>query len=159
MSSGNPTLTFASTVSQWVAESQRRMEVVFHEATQDLIEEMQTPVGDGGNMPIDTGFLRASIRVTLDGLVPGTLSRPSDTATYTYNPAVAVLAIVSAQLGDTIYASYTANYARVVHYGSSTRQGRQWITMAAQRWPQIVTAACNRLASASAAKGKANGGQ
>ena len=32
----------------------------------DLLEEANTPVAKGGNMPVDTGTLRASLSVTIN---------------------------------------------------------------------------------------------
>ncbi len=149
----NQTVNFAAQVIAWVKETQDRMDTVFKESCQDLLSEMQTPVAEGGNMPVDTGFLRASVRVNTDGFRPATLTPPSEASKFTYNPAAAVLAILGAEIGDTVFMSYTANYARPVHYGSGDREGRQWVTMAAQRWPQIVAAACGRLQTASTANG------
>ena len=48
------------------------------------------------------------------------------------------LVIVGADLGDTIYLGYTANYGAYVHYGANGHAGRPWVDMVAQRWQQIV---------------------
>lgn len=146
MSAGN--LSFSAQVDEWVRESQQRLTVVFRESVQDLISEIQTPVADGGNLPVDTGFLRASMRLSTEGFLGANLSHPGGKK-YAYTSTAAILVIAGAEIGETLYISYTANYARHVHYGTSTREGRQWITMAAQRWPQIVQAAVGRLRSAS----------
>ena len=45
-----------------------------------------------------------------------------------------MLVIVDADLGDTIYLGYTANYAAYVHYGARVNAPRPWVTMVAQRW-------------------------
>lgn len=131
-------VSFAAQVNDFVRQTQRRMEAVFRESAQRVVSEMQTPVAEGGNMPVDSGFLRASIRITKDAPVPMGLGRPDDSKTYAYNPTAASLVIAGAGLGDTLFASYTANYAGHVHYGREGRPGRQWVTMAAQRWPAIV---------------------
>ena len=49
-----------------------------------------------------------------------------------------LLVINSADLGDTIYLGYTANYAAYVHYGARDNAPRPWVTMVAQRWTAIV---------------------
>lgn len=49
-----------------------------------------------------------------------------------------LLVINSADLGDTIYLGYTANYAAFVHFGAQGRAPRPWVTTVAQRWEMIV---------------------
>lgn len=131
-------VSFAAQVNDFVRQTQARMTAVFRESAQRVVTEMQTPVAEGGNMPVDTGFLRASLRITKDAPLPLIADRPSDAAAYTYNPAAASLVIAGAEVGATLHASYTANYAGFVHYGREGRPGRQWVTLAAQRWPAIV---------------------
>lgn len=49
-----------------------------------------------------------------------------------------LLVINRADLGDTIYLGYTANYAAYVYYGARGNAPRPWVTMVAQRWTAIV---------------------
>lgn len=49
------------------------------------------------------------------------------------------LVIAGADIGDTIYLGYTANYGAYIHYGANGRAGRPWVAMVAQRWQQIVS--------------------
>lgn len=137
--------TFSVSVDDFIRESQERLDAVIKQSTSDLIEEMQTPVAKGGNMPVDTGFLRNSLVVTLgspssavkfnEGGSGGGLSQGYE------------MAIAGFGAGETLYGVYTANYAGFVHYGVGGRQGRMWIDLAAQRWPQIVANNVNRLRS------------
>jgi len=134
---------FSAQVDAWVLKSRKRMLAVFKESTQRVAHEMRIPVGGGGNMPVDTGFLRASLL--------GTINVP--TAVVTYNPgtrpapdtAVAQFALVIAQaeLGDTIYGTFTANYAMIQEYGSAGRTGRGFVRKAAQKWQMIVDEVVN----------------
>lgn len=89
----------------------------------------------GGRLPVDTGFLWHSLVVSLDGM-PTLRDNPSadSTATYTYNPGPINLVIDSAQLGQPIYAGYSAKYAAKVNYG----YGYMFVDMATQQWPQTV---------------------
>lgn len=133
-------LSFSAAVSEWVKKSERRMELVFKESTQRLVSEMQTPVGQGGNMPIDTGFLRNSVQATTEAPVPiNPAARPikppghkSGDVIYPYKEGDVSLTILSARLGQTIYVTYTAAYARV----QESRRG--FVRLAAQRWQKIV---------------------
>jgi hypothetical protein len=97
---------------------------------------MQTPSGAGGNMRVDTGFLRASIRVSLSEMPqidPGS-KPPADAGpgSIPYDENVAVLVIAQAQVGQTIYAGYTASYAPYVE----NRFG--FVRLAAMEWQSIV---------------------
>jgi hypothetical protein len=135
--------TFTADVSAWVRKSKKRMLVVIQQSAQDVIELAQKPVGAGGNMPVDTGYLRASLTTTLN--TPGA-SYPAK-ARFEPNSYSAEVGAAEAQytltinrmkLGDTIYAVYLANYAYFQEYGSQGRTGRAFVRLAAQQWRSIV---------------------
>ena len=99
---------------------------------------MQTPVARGGNLPVDTGFLRASLRVTLgDTLAPAT-AKPDGPGVFTYDPSTVQLTLIASKPADVITAAYGANYARFQEYGARGRPGRRFVALAAQQWPAIV---------------------
>jgi hypothetical protein len=108
------------------------MRAIHREAAERTIEVMQTPIGAGGSLRVDTGFLRASLQVALGAANFTIRSKPDGGGTYTYNPGEAVIAISTAELTDTISAAYTANYARPREYKD------RWVALAAQRYPQVV---------------------
>lgn len=124
--------SFAATVGAWCEKVPNALEMVFKESAQELVSQLNDLV------PVDTGFMRAS-------LMASTSAMPQLTRA---NPGVAVpsdlgdilLVINGAELGDTIYLGYTANYAAYVHYGARGRPPRPWVTMVAQRWVMIVEA-------------------
>ncbi|AWN47132.1 hypothetical protein DK419_13095 [Methylobacterium terrae] len=140
---------FLSQVTDWVRETEGRIKAAFQESAQRVIEDMQRRV------PVDTGFLRASLQVSNTVPVPADRSANEGTA-YTYNPNAAALVIAGAKIGSTLYASYTAVYAARVNYGfvgtdalgrTYNQQGRHFIELALQRWPQIVDEVCRDLQS------------
>lgn len=140
--------SFAAQVSAWVAETKQRTTAVFRESAERVIEQMQTPVGAGGNMPVDTGFLRASLQASLTAPMPiDPAARPAEGTSHTYSADVASIVIAGAEVGQTVYATYTAAYAAAQEYGSHGREGRGFVRLAAQQWPQIVTAVCGELQS------------
>lgn len=122
--------TFAATVGDWARKVDGAIEVVFREACQELVEQLNALA------PVDTGFMRASlvastsampmIRAT-DGQVPGDLGE-------------IVLVIAGLEPGETLFLGYTASYSAFVHYGANGRPGRPWVDMVAQRWQSIVAA-------------------
>lgn len=123
---------FSAVVGAWANGVLNALEIIFKESVQELIAQMQALV------PVDTGFLRSS-------LMASTAAMPMMTRA---NPGVALpdglgeimLVIASADVEDTIFLGYTANYAAFVHYGAGGREPRQWVTLVAQRWPEIVAA-------------------
>ena len=117
---------FTAQIAAFAEDAKRKMELVVKQSAQDVGEIAQRPVAKGGNMPIDTGFLRNSLVAGLNG------------TTSLSGPDAYVLAIAGAELGDTIFFGWTASYARFVEYGTQGRAGRFFMLNAAQQWPQIV---------------------
>lgn len=139
--------SFSAQIDAWVAETNGRVEAVFKQSAQEVIEDMQAPVGKGGNMPIDTGFLRASLQVNLSGPVPPSRDNPytKPNSAPAWGDSEAALSIAGAEIGDTIYATYGANYACHVEYGAKGRTGRGFVRLAAMKWQAIVTRVSARL--------------
>jgi hypothetical protein len=135
-----PQGSFSGQVSAWVAKSKARVEAVYKESAQRVIAEMQRPVGVGGNMPVDTGFLRASLMAELGTPNFGLRDNPGGKAVY--DAGQVSLIIASAKITDPITAVYTANYAKFVNDGARGRAPRQFVGLAAQQWPRIVDEVC-----------------
>jgi len=129
--------TFTAQVDEFIRDSKELMEIVHKESIQELVERMQRPQGKGGNLPIDTGFLRASLRASSDGSLPSTAKNPGQ-GNFTYDSGAISLVIAGLEMDQTFIAAYGANYARHVHYGANGRAGVLWVSLAAQQWPQIV---------------------
>ena len=55
------------------------------------------------------------------------------------------LTIAQLKLGDTLYAGYTANYARARHYMTTDKPGGMWRDLAVQQWQTIVDGAARDL--------------
>lgn len=128
---------FARDVDAWAEKAKRRMEFVFRQSVFDVIEFMQTPVATGGNMPVATGFLRSSLRVTLNSPATGQIRNVGATV---LTPADYSLTLAGAKITDTIYAVYLANYAAYQEYGSQGREPRRFVGNAIMHWPSIVRA-------------------
>lgn len=132
-------MSFTASVNAWVAMSERRIETVFKESAQDVISEMQevgpsvaNPDSHGaGNMPVDTGALRASLQAALNQ-PSNVVFRPPAAGNIAYDPSHVALVVASAKAGDTIYATYSVEYARAMEY----RYG--FTRLAAQNWQSIV---------------------
>lgn len=130
---------FTAQIEAWVAKSERRMEAVFRESAQRVGEIAQKPVGAGGNMPVDTGFLRASFQAMLNQPNDNVQFRPEAGGSVQFDESQIALIIQGASIGDTIHLTWTANYAVHVEYGARGRAPRSFARLAAQQWQGIVS--------------------
>ena len=139
---------FAAGVSGWAAQTKERIKAVRIEAAQRVVEIMQVPVGEGGNMPVRDGFLRASLVATTGPAPLPNIPKPPKPkdqedqevgVKYPYDGSAVNLVIVMAGMSDAISLAYTAEYARHVNYGARGRPARLFVDLAAQQWPRIVT--------------------
>lgn len=137
--------TFSAQVEAWVKESKARTRTVLHDSAADLISEAQrvgpsvkAPTGgEGGRMPVDTGFLRASMAVSFDGMPAG--PSKGEAAAYTYDEDGVTLKLAGVEVGKTIYAGWTAEYAPFME----ERYG--FMRSAAMNWQGIVDNVTARL--------------
>ena len=129
------------------------MDDVLRMSTQDLAEEAQKigpskrnpGGGQGGRMPVDTGFLRNSIAVHFDGEpMPPIIYNPGSykaklqrAGALAGNIDNAYAKIAVAESGDIIYITWNANYAPIVEYGFNG-PARLFATSAAEKWDTIV---------------------
>lgn len=131
--------SFSAQVGEWAAKVEGALEAVFRESAQELVTEMQALV------PIDTGFLRASLQASKTAMPVLSLANPG--GTFAPDNGQIELVIAGSEIGETIYLGYTANYGAYVHYGANGRPPRPWVDMVAQRWNDIVQAKANEVKS------------
>lgn len=118
--------TFTAQIKAFADRAKEKMEAVVKQSAQEVFSIAQTPKAQGGRMPVDTGFLRNSLIASLNG---STVGGGADAY---------VLAVAGAELGDTIFAGWTANYARFMEYGTSKTTANFFMLSAAQQWGAIV---------------------
>jgi hypothetical protein len=129
---------FTAKLDGWVAEVPARINAVRKASVQRVLSIAQEPVGSGGNMPIKDGFLRASLVVRLgEGALLQT-SKPKSGVPYAWDASSIALTIAGAGPKDVITGTWTAEYARLAHYGGENRVARKFRDLAAQQWPQVV---------------------
>lgn len=123
----NDNRKFVADVSAFADKTIDQMLRVAKQSIQDVVKQAQTPVAKGGDMPVDTGFLRNSLTATVRGA-----EGPAGVDSY-------VLAIATLQLGDPFQVAWTADYAIPRHYAVGVGQGGGlWRDKAAQRWEGYV---------------------
>lgn len=138
-------MSFKAQVDRWIAETEKRLVAVSRSAIGDLINEAQTPVAKGGNMPVDTGFLRASGLSNINSLPAGPSQKQSTTPLsypspddYTTQGKVAV-DLARLTLNDKFYFGWTAEYANALEVGYG------FVASSVQNWQDHVTKRANEL--------------
>lgn len=122
------------------------MALVMKEATQsvyDAMTERQAGVEQTGGsfvvgkVPVDTGLLINSVQININGgmVAKGANKMPPDI----------VAGLVGMDLGDTIEAAFTAEYARHVEYGTSSMGGRFFVRQAVADWQGHVDRAAAKF--------------
>jgi hypothetical protein len=130
---------FAAQVEDWCKNSEVLLTAVFHESAQRVTDAMTLARGLGGNLPVDTGYLRASIQASKSAPPPiNPTSKGNAGASYAFNAGPISMVINDAKLGETIYICATASYAYFVEVGAGGRPPALFVAQAAQQWPQIV---------------------
>ena len=126
---------FSETVSKWVQRVELAQEAVVKEAAQELAEDVVSPRAKGGNMPVDTGFLRNSIAAAVNSI-------PSGESSDVFDMQPVILAINKVKAGDRLVIGFTANYARYMEAKYF------FVRHSAQNWPKFVTNATRKVARA-----------
>lgn len=123
--------TFDAQVDAWVRQTQARVRAVYRQSVQSVVDQAQTPTFKGGNMRVDTGFLRNTGTAALNGLPSGPSSNPNTTQPEWRGESLA-LVLSRADTDDEVVFGWTANYARV----REAQDG--FMRLAVQNWDQIV---------------------
>lgn len=150
--------SFEAQIRGMVEDTLNGLKAVFNQSVQDTINQaqLQGPSvanpsgGKGGRMPIDTGFLRASGRASLEGLPSGLgngdkrIKYPSPDK-YSETPSVKTT-IASLKLGGSLWFGWTADYANAmeVRYG--------FLGAALQNWQSNVEKNAEQVRKRSEAK-------
>ena len=118
---------FIADVTKFSDLTAEKMLRVAKQSIQDVVRIAQTPVAQGGNLPVLTGFLRNSLVTEVRGAKVG-----EGADSYT-------LGLSALKLGDPFNVAWTAEYAIPRHYLVGVGQGGGlWRDKAAQQWGRIV---------------------
>ena len=101
--------SFSDTIAQWARRQELAMEAVIKESVQELAEDVVKPRARGGNMPVDTGFLRNSIAAAVNSVPSG---EPEGFSQADLDLQPTVLVINNVKAGDRLVLGFTANYAK-----------------------------------------------
>jgi len=137
--------SFAATVGKWCRRTKERQRAVFQGSAQRMFVDVLS------RTPRITGFLANTLEASLSGpqSIRADAIPPSDAAPNSYPlPADFGLVISSATIGDTIYGSFGAAYARPVEYGTKFQNPAAMVRLAAQNWPHHVAETVREARSA-----------
>jgi len=132
---------FTATIAEWATKSEKGMAAIRNESVKRVIQQAQTPTAQGGNMRVDTGFLRSSGQLSFSGMPTGPVRPAPDAAPnqYGFDVSPVALQLAGAGLNTTLYWGWTANYAKY----------REWhdafLRLAVQNWPTIVNTVTNDI--------------
>ena len=136
--------TFAEISTRWIPKTQKAMDAIVRQSVNDLLKNIPIVTGKGrggsprmGEIPRDTGRLAQSLISEVHGGIGGKATGE--------NSFQLVIGKLDAKGSATF--SWNTEYAAAVHYGTTTRQGTHWITVAAMNWQGYVENAAKRLAS------------
>lgn len=132
-------------MSEWAKQTQERMDAIVAASTERLLEDAQLPVAKGGNMPVDTGTLRGSLRSSLNG------------GTFLSGAESYLLIAGDMGAGDFARFSWNVEYAARVNWGFVgadalgrvyNQPGRLFMEKALAKWQRIVAEECRNAEQA-----------
>lgn len=136
--------SFSAVIGDWCRRVPEAIDAVLRNSAQRLAKEIdaeldrqvyQAPPAPSGYQR--TGFLRASF-VASTSAMPQLIRDNPGAAVNADAMGPIVLVINGWDGGGTLYLGVTASYGAAVHFGANGVSPRPWITIVAQRWPQIV---------------------
>lgn len=140
--------TFHTDIEAWGRRTQARMTAIFRESSQRVVSAAQSRV------PIDTGFLRGSIRASNSAMPAIEPNNRGDGKSAAYDPGEITLVIAGTPITQQIFIGYTASYSAAVHWGTSKMAPRLWVSLAAMEWPRIVAEVTQEARSRAAGTGR-----
>jgi hypothetical protein len=134
---------FSKTIDKFNKKVAKRVRATGREAVQLTIDDAQEPKGDGGNMPIVTGFLRASIQGQVGEMPRGPSSNASrvdmkNVSQIAGMPIAAALVRWNPYRSQDFNVGWTANYARFMEF----RYG--FMRLAVMKWDSNIKKAAKK---------------
>lgn len=134
--------TFTAQMQAFRDKTKEQMQAILQTSVQDLMEEAQRPIAQGGRMPVKDGHLRNSLTSELNG------------AELAKGPVSYMLAAASMEPSDVARFAWTAAHALRQEFGfvgedslgrTFNQQGKHFAEGAALQWPAIVARNVGKL--------------
>ena len=145
--------SFSASIAAFRDKTKAQMQAVLSESIQDVMDIAQTPVANGGRMPVQDGHLINSVVTELNGTVIGTASATPSKGGANSTANIALL-VAQVQPGDVARIGWSAAHAMRQHEGfvgedslgrSYNQEGKRWVDGAAAEWQKIVEENVGRL--------------
>lgn len=145
--------SFSASIAAFATKTKAQQQAVLSESIQDFMDIAQTPVANGGNMPVLDGHLINSVVTELNGSQIGAAAEIEDLSGGQSAANIALL-VTQMEPGDTARIGWAAAHAMRQHEGfvgedslgrSYDQQGKHWIDKTATQWPAIVKRNVGRL--------------
>lgn len=135
---------FDAQIDKIIANTKEKMLAVVKNSIQEVVDDAQTPVKEGGRMRVDTGFLRSSGVSELNKIPSGpTEGRKREQGEagvlYKYNKDFLIPILAKMKIGDKFYFGWTAKYAAVRELYDG------FMETAVMKWSEIVENQVRRL--------------
>lgn len=143
---------FSAVIEKYSDLTKQEIEVIFLEAAQALWYDVTLSDDEGGRMPIDTGFLRASGKASLNQPINRIENNPlppeqreKGKIYFKVDAEELQLVLLDFALGDTIYFTFSAAYARHQEYGTKFQKGKHFVSANVANWQNYVNAAAYQV--------------
>ncbi len=124
--------SFANVIDKWVDKALDNTDQVYKGAVAEVARIANTPISQGGRMPVDTGMLMDSICIT------------TDIGSFIGNASVRAGIMASTALSSMVL-GWNASYAIYVEFGSATNPIRAFARSASEQWQTIVANHARRV--------------
>lgn len=139
---------FDAVIDKIVADTEEKMLAVVKNSIQEVVEDAQTPLSEGGKIHVDTGFLRSSGQAQLNQIPKGEIrgrkrKKGEEGVLPEYampdNADYILPTLAKMKIGDTFYFGWTAIYAlyQEIYHG--------FMESAVMKWKEIVDGQIRRL--------------
>lgn len=132
------TQEFTTQIDRWIIDTEEKLLLVMQEAIFNTVVEANRNKHDGGDLPIDTGFLWSSGVAELNELPRGP-SKGEKEVNYSWSYIKLMQKLGQMKVGDTFYFGWTAVYARI----QEVRNG--FLGSALMNWQRNVDAAVAKV--------------
>lgn len=145
--------SFTASLAAFRDLKKEQMQAVLSESIQDFMDLAQTPVANGGHMPVLDGHLINSVVTELNGSQIGAAAEVEDLSGGQSSANIALL-VAQMEPGNVARIGWAAAHAMRQHEGfvgedslgrAYDQQGKHWIDNAAPQWPAIVEKNVQRL--------------
>ena len=133
-------------IEEFSIKLQEDLDDLVRMSVQDLGHVANTPVSNGGRLPVRTGFLRNSLVPHFSGESRPPLLKNQGSESQRFANAQAIagnvesaqLKLANVEAGDVIFLTWAAAYAAAVEFGLGGSPARLFATSAAEQWSTIV---------------------